>query len=296
MRLARLDSGSSVLAVAGGALGDGLGLRTGLGALELLADGLDGRSAGAGDGSGTTEVGVDTGKDLTVVGLDVLDDNGAGDRVLAVTAGTVKLSEVHDGYRIVSNCQSVVSKELLTEAVNGDRSLSVVLDDLVISRLGTSALDHGVAVTLEGKSILANVDPPDVLDGAGSCVRLVRLLYVVHAGVMLTLAVDTLDLVLANDGVLEGTSVLDEEDSVLVTTLNLTCARSTTAVGLHATIESSGNLLGLLVGNRALGGGDREGGTLGEREELARGGGSRAGSGEASDGSNDGNGELHFDG
>jgi len=261
MRLARLDSGSSVLAVAGGALGDGLGLRAGLGALELLADGLDGRSAGAGDGSGTTEVGVDTGKDLTVVGLDVLDDNGAGDRVLAVTAGTVKLSEVHDG-----------------EAVNGDRSLSVVLDDLVISRLGTSALDHGVTVTLEGKSILANVDPPDVLDGAGS------------------LAVDTLDLVLADDGVLEGTSVLDEEDSVLVTTLNLTCARSTTAVGLHATIESSGNLLGLLVGNRALGGGDREGGTLGEREELARGGGSRAGSGEASDGSNDGNGELHFDG
>jgi hypothetical protein len=40
-RLARLDSRSSVLAVVGGTLGDGLGLVTGGGALELLADGLD---------------------------------------------------------------------------------------------------------------------------------------------------------------------------------------------------------------------------------------------------------------
>ncbi len=97
IRLASLDSRGGVLAVAGGALGDGLGLRAGLGALELLADGLDGSSAGAGDGGGTAEVGVDTGKDLTVVGLDVLDDDGTGDAVLAVTAGTVELAEVHDG-------------------------------------------------------------------------------------------------------------------------------------------------------------------------------------------------------
>lgn len=190
----------------------------------------------------------------------------------------------------------VVSRELLTEAVNGDGSLSIVLDDLVISRLGTSALDQGVTVTLEGKSILANINPPDVLDGAGSCVKSVHLQYEMLAGVMLTLAVNTLDLVLANDGVLEGASVLDEEDSVLVTTFNLTSALGTTAVGLHATIEGSADLLGLLVGNRALGGGDRERGTLGEREELARGGSSRAGSGEASDGSNDGERELHLDG
>lgn len=52
---------------------------------------------------------------------------------------------------------------MLTEAVDGDRSLSVVLNDLVISGLGTSALDHGVTVTLKGKSVLADVDPPDVL-------------------------------------------------------------------------------------------------------------------------------------
>ena len=52
-----------------------------------------------------------------------------------------------------------------------------MLDDLVISTLGTSTLDEGVAVTLDGESVFADVDPPDVLDGAG------------------TLAVNTLDLV-----------------------------------------------------------------------------------------------------
>jgi hypothetical protein len=39
-----------------------------------------------------------------------------------------------------------------------------VLDDLVGGGLGTTALDHGVTVALEGESILANVDPPDVLE------------------------------------------------------------------------------------------------------------------------------------
>jgi hypothetical protein len=57
---------------------------------------------------------------------------------------------------------------VLTEAVDGDRALSVVLNDLVIGGLSTSTLDHGVSVTLEGERILANVDPPDVLDGARS--------------------------------------------------------------------------------------------------------------------------------
>ena len=45
------------------------------------------------------EIGVDASKNLSVVGLDVLDDDGAGDAVLAVTAGTVELSEVHDGWK-----------------------------------------------------------------------------------------------------------------------------------------------------------------------------------------------------
>ena len=94
IRLARLDGRSGVLAVARGALGNGLGLASGLGALELLADSLDRGSAGAGDGSSATEVGVDTSKNLSVVGLDVLDNDATGNGVLAVTAGAVELAEV----------------------------------------------------------------------------------------------------------------------------------------------------------------------------------------------------------
>lgn len=39
------------------------------GTLELLADRLDGRSAGGGDGGSAAEVGVDTGEELARVGL-----------------------------------------------------------------------------------------------------------------------------------------------------------------------------------------------------------------------------------
>ena len=110
-----------------------------------------------------------------------------------------------------------------------------------------------------------------------------------------SLAVDTLNLVLANNGVLKGTAVLDKEDSVLVTTLILASALSTTAIGLHATVEGARDLLGLLVGDRALGRRDWKGGALSEGEDVIGSGLSRAGGGEASDGSNDGDGELHFD-
>jgi hypothetical protein len=43
------------------------------------------------------EVWVDAGKDFSVVCLDVLDDDRAGDGVLAVTASTVELAKVHGG-------------------------------------------------------------------------------------------------------------------------------------------------------------------------------------------------------
>lgn len=111
-----------------------------------------------------------------------------------------------------------------------------------------------------------------------------------------SLAVDTLDLVLADDGVLEGTAILDDENSVLVTTLDLTSALGTTAVGLHATIEGAADLLGRLVGNRALGGGHGEGSTLLNGGVSGRSDGSRAGGSEASNGSDDSERELHFDG
>jgi hypothetical protein len=170
-----------------------------------------------------------------------------------------------------------------------------VLNDLVGGRLSTTTLDQSVTVTLQRESILANVDPPDVLNGAR------------------TLAVNTLDLVyevlvcdsihrvvlhtLSDDGVLEGTAVLDEEDSVSVATLGLTSAGNTTAVGLETTVEGTRDGLSLLVGNGALGLGDGDGSTLAHGKSLSRGGSSRAGGNGGHEGSDSGDdSELHFDG
>ena len=103
-------------------------------------------------------------------------------------------------------------------------------------------------------------------------------------------------LTLANDGVLEGTTVLDDEDSVRVATLSLSSAGNTTAVGLEATIESAGDGLGLLVGNGALGLGDGDGSTLAHSESFSGSGSGRAGSNRGHEGSDSGNdGELHLD-
>jgi hypothetical protein len=166
----------------------------------------------------------------------------------------------------------------LTEAIDGDSALSVVLNDLVGSCLRTSTLDQGVAVSLEGECILADVDPPDVLDGARA------------------FAVNTLDLVLADDSILESATVLDEEDGIRVSTLSLTGARLATAVGLHATIEGARNRLNSLEGDGSLGGGDGERSTLVQADEASRSIGSRSSSDrghESGDGSSDGDGELH---
>lgn len=73
-----------------------------------------------------------------------------------------------------------------------------------------------------------------------------------------TLAVDTLDLVGTDDDVLEGGTVLELEDGVLVTALGLASALNTTAVGLEATVEGALDDLSGLVGDGALGGGDGE--------------------------------------
>jgi hypothetical protein len=149
-RLASLDSRGSVLAVVGRSLGDRLRLRAGLGALELLADGLDAGGASTGDGGSSTEVGVDASEDLAIVGLDVLDDDGAGDGVLAVTACPVELAEVDSGCGRISCCHRHVVLGILTEAVNGDSALAVVLNDLVRSSLSSSTPDRSIAISLEG--------------------------------------------------------------------------------------------------------------------------------------------------
>lgn len=107
---------------------------------------------------------------------------------------------------------------------------------------------NGIALTL------ADVNPPDILNRASA------------------LAVDTLDLVLADDGILERSTVLEEENGIGVTSLFLTGAADTTAIGLHATIESARDALSLLVGDATLGGRNRESSPLLEGvEEVGRG-------------------------
>lgn len=259
-RLARLDR--RVLASLAGTRANLLGLLAGNGTLVLNADLLDGRSASSSDGGDVALVGVDASEDLSVEGLDVLDDNVAGAHLLAVTARSVELTEVDNG-----------------EAIDGDRSETVVLDDLVLSTGSTTALDESVTVTLEGESILADLLPPDVLNGAR------------------TLAVNTLDLISANDDVLEGSAVLEDEDGVSVRALDLASALDTAAVGLHAAVEGAGDGLGALVGDGALGGGNGEGGASlegahGVGGDVALGRGHGGGGEEASED----DGELHFDG
>jgi hypothetical protein len=144
--------------------------------------------------------------------------------LLAVSTAAVQFSEISDG-----------------EAIDGDGTNTIVLDNLVGSSTSATTNDLAIAVTLEGQSILADSIPPDILNGAS------------------TETVDTLVLVFTNDGVLEGSTVGKEEDSVGVTTFGLTTALDTTAVGLVATVEGARDGLGSLVGDGALAGGNGEG-------------------------------------
>lgn len=97
--------------------------------------------------------------------------------------------------------------------------------------------------------------------------------------------------------VLESGTVGEREDGVRITALSLTSAADTTTVGLEATVEGASDLLGLREGLGTLGGGNGDGGALGEAGErggsLVRGAGSGNG-GEGQDGSSDGS--LHVDG
>jgi len=81
-----------------------------------------------------------------------------------------------------------------------------VLDDFVLGSRGSTASDNGVTIALQSEGILADCGPPYIGDGA--C----------------TQAVDSLDLVLANDNILESSAILQEEDCVTVSTLLLTRA------------------------------------------------------------------------
>lgn len=130
-----LASGQSGLALAAVSGADLLALAVALAdTLELLADLLNAGAARSGDVGGVTVVGVDANQVGDTPGLDVLDDDMAGATVVgAVTASAVELAGVDDG-----------------EVLDGDGSAAVVLDNLVLGLLGTTALDQDVAIA-EGR-------------------------------------------------------------------------------------------------------------------------------------------------
>lgn len=107
---------------------------------------------------------------------------------------------------------------------------------------------------------------------------------------------NALNLVFADDHVLECSTVGERENGVLVTALSLSSAADTTAIGLQATIEGASNHLRLLECLRALGRGNGNGGTLGKAGEAGGSVVGRAcgsGGSESQDGSSDGS--LHVD-
>lgn len=95
------------------------------GTLELLADCINARSTCRGvDGGRVAEVGVDACEKLAVGGFYALDDDVALGALLAVTAGTVELTEGVD-----------------SEAIDRDGAGAVVLDYFVLCAGGASADD-----------------------------------------------------------------------------------------------------------------------------------------------------------
>lgn len=90
------------------------------------------------NGGRVAEVRVNADQGLAVAGLDTADLHGTLELLLAVAAGAVQLAEVLD-----------------SEVLDDGRAAAVVLDDLVIGALGTTANDlvDAGAGTLEGEGV-----------------------------------------------------------------------------------------------------------------------------------------------
>lgn len=114
------------------------------------------------------------------------------------------------------------------------------LNYLIIGTTSTTAGDLRSASALEGESVFADGGPPNVLERARAK------------------TVNALDLVLADDDILEGSTVLQKEDGILVAALLLASAGDTTVVGLVATVKGTADFLRGLVGDRSLRGWDVE--------------------------------------
>lgn len=94
------------------------------------------------------------------------------------------------------------------EVLDSNGTSTIVLKNLVFGVASTTTIDirSATASILEGSSILANIGPPDIVQGAS------------------TLAVDTFTVVGTNDTVAKGCAGLEQEDSISITSLSLVIA------------------------------------------------------------------------
>jgi hypothetical protein len=230
---------------------------------ELLADLGDAPSAGSGDGAGVAVVAVDANKVGNVVRPDVLDDDVARTSVVgAVTAATVELSGVDDG--VVSDCYG---------------ALAVVLDDLVLSPLGATALDKSIAVLQDGDGVYKVIMS---VSNICHCLRL-SLIRLTLADIAephvpnsaASFAVHALQGIASNDGILKGGPRPKDEHGGIGAVVPVVVAR-TAAIELavaHVPKTSDDTGLGKMV-DGSIGSGNVEGlgsrgANHGEREEGA---------------------------
>lgn len=122
-----------------------------------------------------------------------------------------------------------LAEVLRVEAINGDQTFAVVLDDLVRSVTRTTADDLGDTLgvaALDTQRVFAHILPPHVLN---------------HAVVLV--AVHAFHLVLADDHIAQRGTGLQEEHGVLLLALLLLKALHVRAfVGLHAAVEDRTSL------------------------------------------------------
>lgn len=202
-----------------------------------------GRAVRAVNGDNVTKVAVCAGNGRARDGDDVGNRRRARN-VAARSAGAVELAEVVDGEAIDYDFSFGVVLWLLVFAfwprISGGRA--VYLDHLVLGALSTTADDVvWTAALLQRKCVLTDLLPPDVFNSA--C----------------TETVHTLNLVGTDDGIAKGSTLVDDEDSVRLTTLVLAGTFNTTTEGLQLTIVSlaRANLVRLVEGHAA--GGIRNG-------------------------------------
>lgn len=111
-----------------------------LDSFKLLAHVLDAGSTGVAHARSVTVVRVDSNQSLHVVGLHVLDNNVSGALALVVatvSTGAIQLSCIHH-----------------SESIDGDGSLAIVLNHLVLGLLGTTALDERISGSKDGNGVL----------------------------------------------------------------------------------------------------------------------------------------------